>query len=45
MDVHTYPAGHAFNRDVDPHAYHAPSAQLAWQRTLDFFARELGGAA
>ncbi|MGA0588190.1 dienelactone hydrolase family protein [Dyella sp. KRB-257] len=45
MDVHAYPAGHAFNRDVDPHAYHAPSAQLAWQRTLDFFARELGGAA
>lgn len=45
MDVHTYPAGHAFNRDADPHAYHAPSAQLAWQRTLDFFVRELGGAA
>jgi carboxymethylenebutenolidase len=45
MTVHTYPAGHAFNRDVDPHAYHAPSAQLAWQRTLDFFDRELGGAA
>jgi carboxymethylenebutenolidase len=45
MAVHTYPAGHAFNRDVDPHAYDAPSAQLAWQRTLDFFARELGGAA
>jgi carboxymethylenebutenolidase len=45
MAVHTYAAGHAFNRDVDPHAYDAPSAQLAWQRTLDFFARELGGAA
>lgn len=45
MPVYTYPAGHAFNRDVDPHAYDAPSATLAWQRTLDFFARELGGAA
>ena len=45
MTVHTYPAGHAFNRDVDPLAYDASSAGLAWQRTLDFFARELGGAA
>lgn len=44
MAVHTYPAGHAFNRDVDPHAYDAPSATLAWQRTLDFFAGELGRA-
>lgn len=45
MPVYTYPTGHAFNRDVDPHAYDAPSAALAWQRTLDFFARELGSAA
>lgn len=45
MAVHSYPAGHAFNRDVDPHAYDAPSAELAWQRTLAFFARELGGSA
>ena len=45
MEVFDYPgAGHAFNRDVDPHAYHAPSATLAWRRTLDFFDRHLAGA-
>ncbi len=33
--------GHAFNRDVDAHAYNAVAAHLALQRTLDFFAREL----
>ncbi|NUS39687.1 MAG: dienelactone hydrolase family protein [Lysobacter sp.] len=37
-----YPdAGHAFNRDVDPHAYEPASARLAWQRTLDFFGEHL----
>lgn len=41
MAVHTYPAGHAFNRDVDPKAYDAASAALALERTLEFFAREL----
>lgn len=41
MAVYTYPAGHAFNRDVDPKAYDAASAELALKRTLDFFAREL----
>ncbi|WP_017460394.1 dienelactone hydrolase family protein [Dyella ginsengisoli] len=45
MPVYTYPAGHAFNRDVDPNAYDNASAALAWQRTLDFFAHALGGAA
>ena len=34
-------AGHAFNRDVDNSHYHAPSASLAWQRTLDFLAENL----
>jgi len=34
--VYTYPAGHAFNRDVDSHTYHSESAALAWRRTLDF---------
>jgi carboxymethylenebutenolidase len=46
MQVFTYAgAGHAFNRDVpgDRH-YHAASAKLAWQRTLEFFDRQLGGA-
>ena len=35
--VFTYPAGHAFNRDVDPNAYDAPSAKLAHARTLELF--------
>jgi len=36
MAVHTYPAGHAFNRDVDLSAYDKPSARLARERTLAF---------
>jgi len=46
MEVFSYPgAGHAFNRDVpgDKH-YHGASAMLAWQRTLEFFDRQLAGA-
>lgn len=40
--VHVYPAaGHAFNRDVDTHAYHAESAARALERTLSFFAEHL----
>jgi carboxymethylenebutenolidase len=40
--VHVYAgAGHAFNRDVDTHAYHAESAALALERTLAFFAEHL----
>jgi carboxymethylenebutenolidase len=43
IPIYLYPgAGHAFNRDVDPNAYHAPSADLARQRTLEFFARHVG---
>lgn len=44
MDVHTYPAGHGFNREVDPQVYDAASAELAWQRTLGFFDKHLAGA-
>jgi carboxymethylenebutenolidase len=40
-DVYTYPAGHAFDRTVDPNAYDSPSAQLALERTLAFFDRHL----
>ncbi|MCY7353849.1 MAG: dienelactone hydrolase family protein [Lysobacter sp.] len=40
-EVHVYPGGHAFNRDVDPDHYHAESAALAWSRTLTFFAEHL----
>ncbi|MGA9335657.1 MAG: dienelactone hydrolase family protein [Rudaea sp.] len=41
MDVYTYPAGHAFNRDIDPTHYDAASARLALQRTLAFFDKHL----
>jgi len=43
MDVFTYPADHAFNRDGG-HSYHEPSATLALQRTLDFFQKHLARA-
>ncbi|BBD80257.1 dienelactone hydrolase family protein [Aerosticca soli] len=45
MPIYTYPAGHAFNRDADPHVYDRASAELAWQRTLAFFEEHLAGAA
>ena len=35
--MHEYDAGHAFNRDDDK-PFHAASAELAWKRTLDFYA-------
>lgn len=41
MEVHTYPAGHAFDRTVDPKAYHEASAKLALERALAFFDRNL----
>jgi carboxymethylenebutenolidase len=41
VPVYLYPAGHAFNRDGNA-AYDAPSAQLAWGRTMDFFGKYLG---
>jgi carboxymethylenebutenolidase len=40
-EIYTYPASHAFDREVDPKAYDAPSAKLALERTLAFFARHL----
>lgn len=43
-EVYTYPAGHAFDRAVDPRAYDAASAKLALERALAFFDRNLGGA-
>ena len=41
-EVHVYPAGHAFNREIDPRHYDADSARLAHRRTLEFFAHALG---
>jgi len=43
MDVFTYPADHAFNRDGSA-PYHEASAKLALQRTLAFFDHHLAGA-
>ncbi|MEO8778180.1 MAG: dienelactone hydrolase family protein [Rhodanobacter sp.] len=43
MDVYTYPAEHAFNRDGST-PYHEPSAKLALQRTLAFFEKQLASA-
>ncbi len=43
MNVYTYPADHAFNRDGSA-PYHEASAKLALQRTLAFFEKHLGGA-
>ena len=43
MEIYTYPADHAFNRDIGAQ-YHEPSATLAWDRSMGFFARELAGA-
>ena len=41
VEVHTYDAHHGFNCDQRG-ASHPPSATLARERTLDFFARHLG---
>lgn len=38
--IYTYPAGHGFNCDARAD-YNAECAQLAWERTLDFFAEKL----
>ena len=41
VQVHVYEADHGFNCDQRG-SYNAPAAQLARQRTLDFFAQHLG---
>ena len=41
LPLHLYPAGHGFNCDQRA-SYHAPSAALARQRTLDFLRTQLG---
>jgi carboxymethylenebutenolidase len=43
-EIHTWPAGHAFNRAVDAAAYDGSSAQQALALTLAFFDRHLAGA-
>jgi len=34
-------AGHAFNNDTNESRYHKQAAELAWQRTIDFFNEKL----
>jgi carboxymethylenebutenolidase len=41
IELHLYPAGHGFNRDVGA-AFHAPSATLARERTLVFLGQHIG---
>jgi carboxymethylenebutenolidase len=41
VPVHIYPADHGFNCDPRE-SYDAPSAKLAWERTLEFFGKHLG---
>lgn len=43
MELHVYEGGHAFMRETDPAAYHAPSAALAWPRALAFLRTHLAG--
>ncbi|HEU4588289.1 MAG TPA: dienelactone hydrolase family protein [Gemmatimonadales bacterium] len=43
FEAHFYDAGHAFFNDTRPEAYDAPSADLAWQRTLEFLRAHLSG--
>ena len=44
VEVHIYPAGHAFDRDIDPAHYDAASAKLGRERMLAFFDRHLSAA-
>jgi carboxymethylenebutenolidase len=42
VEAHVYPGvGHAFHNDTSAERYNEAAARLAWQRTLDFFARHL----
>ena len=41
VPVHIYPADHGFNCDHRD-SYDAPSAALAWSRTIEFFRKHLG---
>ena len=40
-EYHVYPAGHGFNC-ADRGDFDAPSARLAFERTLEFFRRHVG---
>lgn len=42
VEIHFYDAGHAFANEHRPEAYDAPSAKLAWERSLAFLRKHLG---
>jgi carboxymethylenebutenolidase len=42
MDVFTYPANHAFNRDASPQVYDAASAKIAFGRAVAFLQENIG---
>jgi carboxymethylenebutenolidase len=42
MDVYIYDAKHGFMRSTDSSTYDPKSAELAWQRTVDFLHRHIG---
>jgi carboxymethylenebutenolidase len=42
MDVYIYDAKHGFMRSTDASTYEPKSAELAWQRTVDFLHRHIG---
>jgi carboxymethylenebutenolidase len=42
VEAHVYPdVEHAFHNDTSAARYNKPAADLAWQRTIDFFKRHL----
>jgi carboxymethylenebutenolidase len=43
VELHVYPAGHAFFNDTRPEAYDEKSAKDAWQKTLAFLSTNLTG--
>lgn len=43
FELHRYDAEHAFMNETRPEVYEAGSARRAWERTLAFFERTLGG--
>lgn len=41
VEAHFYDADHAFVNDTRPEVYAPEQARLAWERTIEFFQREL----
>lgn len=41
MELHVYDAEHAFVNDTRPDVYNSTAAKLAWERTVEFFKKNL----